>query len=71
MLARLPSAGIPDLKKGDAVLIVATQETATTKPTVITLLSGVEAILSASPNGGSASLLTPWSLSAAPEGANQ
>jgi hypothetical protein len=71
LLARLPSASISDLQKGDAVLIVATQETATTKPTVITLLSGVEPILSASPNGGSASLLTPWTLSSAPEGGNQ
>jgi len=67
MLARLPSAGISDLQKGDAVLIVATQESSTTKPTVITLLSGVEPILSASPNGGGASLLTPWTLSSAPE----
>ena len=69
LLARLPSAGIADLQKGDAVLIVATQESASTKPTVITLLSGVEPILTASPNGGSASLLTPWTLSSAPEAA--
>jgi len=71
MLSRLPSAGISDLQKGDAVLIVASQESATTKPTVITLLSGVEPILSASPNGGGASLLTPWTLSSAPDAANQ
>jgi co-chaperonin GroES (HSP10) len=63
MLKRMPAATLTDLQKGDAVMIVATQGTATTQPNAITLLSGVEPILSASPNGSRAAmLLSPWNL---------
>jgi len=63
MLKRMPAVTLADLQKGDAVMIVTTQGTATTQPTAITLLSGVEPILSASPNGNRAAmLLSPWNL---------
>jgi hypothetical protein len=63
MLNRMPAVTLADLHKGDAVMIVATEGTASTEPTVITLLTGVDAILSAAPNGaGAASILSPWNL---------
>jgi hypothetical protein len=63
MLKRMPAVALGDLQKGDAVMVVTTQGTATTEPTAITLLSGVEPILSASPNGTRAAmLLSPWNL---------
>ncbi len=64
MLSRLPAVTISDLQKGSAVMIVATEGSATNAPTAITLLSGVEAILTAGPKGGKAAmLLSPWNLS--------
>jgi co-chaperonin GroES (HSP10) len=63
MLKRMPAVALADLQKGDAVMIVATQGTTSTQPTAITLLSGVEPILSASPNSSRAAmLLSPWNL---------
>jgi Domain of unknown function (DUF5666) len=60
-LARMPEVKLADLQKGDALIVVATQGTETTAPSAITLLSGVEALLTASP--AAASVLSPWSLS--------
>jgi hypothetical protein len=61
MLGRLPNVAISDLQKGDAVMLVAT--TAGDSLNAITLLTGVEPILTASPNGqGAAMLLSPWNL---------
>jgi hypothetical protein len=63
MLKRMPAVTLADLQKGDAVMIVATPGTTDTQPTAITLLSGVEPILSASPNSSRAAmLLSPWNL---------
>jgi hypothetical protein len=63
ILKRMPSATVADLQKGDAVMVVTTEGSASTQPTAITLLSGVEPILSASPNGNQAAmLLSPWNL---------
>jgi hypothetical protein len=63
MLGRLPAASLTELQKGDAVMILCTQGSETLKPSVITLLGGVEPILTASPTGtASQSFLTPWSL---------
>jgi co-chaperonin GroES (HSP10) len=63
MLKRMPAVTLADLQKGDAVMVVTTQGTATTQPTAITLLGGVEPILSASPTGNQAAmLLSPWNL---------
>jgi hypothetical protein len=70
MLSRLPTETIADLKVGDAVMIVASQ-TEPSNPTVtaVTLLTGVEPILAATPNGTPAMALSPWSVgSGAPEG---
>jgi hypothetical protein len=63
MLNRMPPMPFSELAKGDAVMIVATSGSENTDATAISLLSGVEQILTASPNGsGAASLLAPWSL---------
>lgn len=67
MLNRMPVVTLADLHKGDAVLIVATQGTASSS-TAITLLSGVEPILQAAPSSSQAMMLTPWSLGGAPGG---
>jgi hypothetical protein len=69
LLGRLPSATLGDLQKGEAVMVVSTQGSQAKPPIAITLLDGVEAILSASPSGKDAvSFLTPWSLASAPAG---
>jgi hypothetical protein len=70
MLSRLPTEPLSDLKVGDAVMIVAS-ETApgSDKVTAVTMLSGVEPILAATPSGTPAMTLSPWSVGgAAPEG---
>jgi len=64
MLSRLPSASISDLKKGDVVMAVSTQKDQSGTATAITMLSGVDAILAASPQASQAMLLAPWNLSA-------
>ena len=66
MLNRMPSVALGDLQKGNAVIIVATEGTANSQPSAITLLTGVEPILTASPDGSRAAmLLSPWNLSGA------
>jgi hypothetical protein len=62
MLTRLPNETIAELKVGEAVMVVASQASPTS-PTVtaVTLLSGVEPILAASP-AGSQMTLSPWSV---------
>lgn len=67
MLNRLPPMPFTDLQKGDVVMIVSTPGSSTSNMTAITLLSGVEPLLTAS-GSGAASLLSPWSLASAPEG---
>ena len=62
MLSRMPAVALTDLHKGDAVMIVATQGTPSGGASAITLLSGVEPILQAAPNGSQAMMLSPWSL---------
>jgi hypothetical protein len=64
MLSRMPTVALTDLHKGDAVMIVATQGTSAGDSTAITLLSGVEPILQAAPNGSQAMMLSSWSLGA-------
>ena len=64
-IARMPPSNLTDLQKGDAVMIVATSSNADSV-VAITLLSGVEPILQASPSGQS--ILTPWSMNGAPGG---
>ena len=62
MLSRLPAVVLTDLQKGEAVMIVATAGMGGQEVTAITLLSGVEPILTASPKGGEGMVLSPWSL---------
>jgi hypothetical protein len=62
LLARLPASSLADLQKDEAVMIVATSGEATTPVTAITLLAGVEPILSAVPNRTASLLLAPWNL---------
>jgi hypothetical protein len=69
MLSRMPSVAISDLQKGDAVMVVATEGSAASAPTAITLISGVEPILTAAPSGAAAAtILSPWNLGASPGG---
>jgi len=65
MLSHMPAVALADLHKGDAVMMVATEGTASSPSTTITLLSGVEPILQAAPNSSQAMMLTPWSLGGA------
>jgi hypothetical protein len=65
MLSRIPSVTLADLQKEDAVMVVATQGAANGEVTAITLLGGVEPILTASPNGMSAAaLFSGWNMGA-------
>jgi antitoxin (DNA-binding transcriptional repressor) of toxin-antitoxin stability system len=53
MMERLPAGTLGDLKTGDAVMIVANQPSpGSNTVTAFTLLTGVEPILTANPNGG-------------------
>jgi len=53
MVARLPTGTLADLKDGDAVMIVASEPSpGSTTVTAMTVLAGVEPILTANPNGG-------------------
>jgi hypothetical protein len=61
MLARLPTETLGGLKTGDAVMIVATSPAADAgKSAAVTLLAGVDALLTASPAGEMT--LSPWSV---------
>lgn len=62
MLSRLPNSTLADLQKDDAVMIVSTAGENSGAVTAITLLAGVEAILTAAPNRSASTLLSPWSL---------
>jgi hypothetical protein len=68
IISRMPSATLADLQKGDAVMLVATEGSASSPSTVITLLGGVEAILQASPTSNASTILSPWSLSGPADG---
>jgi len=63
MLSRLPTDSLSDLKVGDAVMIVASEPApGSEKVTAVTMLSGVEPILAATPKGGTAMTLSPWNM---------
>jgi hypothetical protein len=69
MLSRMPMVAISDLQKGNAVMVVATEGSAASAPTAITLIAGVEPILTAAPSGAAAAtILSPWNLGASPGG---
>jgi len=60
-LARLPAASIADLQKGDVVMIVATQGSGPGDTTAVSLIGGVEPLLTASPRGAR-DMLSGWAL---------
>ncbi len=60
MISRMPTETLAGLKVGDAVMIVATTGSDASKSTAVTLLAGVDPILTASPSGEMT--LTPWSV---------
>jgi hypothetical protein len=62
MLSRLPTETLGGLKPGEAVMIVATSPASDSGHiSAVTLLAGVEPILSASPSGQTMTL-SPWSV---------
>jgi Domain of unknown function (DUF5666) len=61
ILSHLPTIQLTDLHAGDAVMVLTTQGAAE-HVTAVTLLSGVDAILRASPNSSQAMNLGSWSL---------
>jgi len=66
MLSRMPAVALNELQKGDAVMLVTTEGSANVPPKAVTLLTGVEPILTASPDSGRAAmLLSPWNLGGA------
>ena len=62
IISRLPASSLSDIQKGEAVMLVATPGSQPAGVTAITLLSGVEPILEASPKRGQDMILSPWSL---------
>ena len=72
IIRRMPAASLPDLQQGDAVMIVTTDAPADQQVIALTLLSGVEPILTAAPTQASAAnLLSGWSMGSDAEGGNQ
>ena len=62
-LNRVPPASLADLQQGDAVMIVSTENNDGGAVTAITLLSGVEPILTAAPTSSqAASFMSGWTL---------
>src|SRR5271165_2250698 len=68
MLLRLPAVTVADFQKGDAVILVST-EGSDSGVTAITMVGGVEPILTA--GSGSQMVLSPWSLGGGGESAAQ
>lgn len=67
MLSRLPTETLAGLKPGEAVMIVATSPSeSSARSTAVTLLVGVEPILTAAPSGQSMTL-SPWSVGSEPD----
>ena len=72
MLSRMPAVALADLQKDTAVMIVATEGSAGSEPTAITLLTGVDPILTAAPDKSRAAmLLSPWNLGGGGEGGGE
>jgi co-chaperonin GroES (HSP10) len=63
LVSRLPNQTLADLKAGDAVMIVASQsDPGSASETAVTVLSGVEPILAATPSGAEGMTLSPWNI---------
>ena len=61
-LSRAPGIKLTDLNKGDAIMVVTTEGSATTPATVVTLLAGVEPMFQASASGSQSMLQSSWNL---------
>jgi hypothetical protein len=61
MIDQLPPIHVADLKPGDAIMVQTTVGSATTHPTAVTLLAGVEPILTAAPNS-TRDIMSGWNL---------
>jgi hypothetical protein len=61
MIDQLPPIHVADLKPGDAIMVQTTIGSATTHPTAVTLLAGVEPILTAAPNS-TRDIMSGWNL---------
>ena len=71
-LGRLPTVALADLQKGDAVMLVSAEGAASSEVKAITMLTGVEPILTASPtNSATAAILSAWNMAGGGEGASQ
>ena len=62
MIERMPPLNLADLKKGDALVISSTAGADPDKITAITLLAGVEPILTSAPKGRQGMALGSWNL---------
>ncbi|HTM48961.1 MAG TPA: hypothetical protein VL285_09785 [Bryobacteraceae bacterium] len=62
MLERMPVLDLADLKPGDALIISSTKGAEPDKITAITLLAGVEPILTSAPKGRQGMVLGDWNL---------
>lgn len=62
MLSRIPNGTLADLQKGETVMILSTDGAGSDAATAITLLAGVEPILSATSSKTASAILSPWSL---------
>jgi hypothetical protein len=70
IVQRMPAVPLSTYAVNDAVMVVASAPDSTgASVTAITILGGVEQILSATPKGSDAMTLTPWSLSGDASGA--
>lgn len=66
IVSHIPPAALTDFKKDDAVMIVATEGSNEGEATAITMLGGVDPILTAAPSPSQAMTLSPWSLGGTP-----
>jgi hypothetical protein len=63
MLEHMPAIKLEDLKAGDAIIVSSTEGTDPGQVTAITLVAGVEPILTAAPGGSQrARMLGSWNL---------
>ena len=62
MIERMPALNLAELKAGDALIISSTVGAEADKITAITLLAGVEPILTSAPKGRQGMVLGNWNL---------
>jgi hypothetical protein len=70
MLDQLPAMPLAELKPGDAIMVSTTQGSDPTHVTAITLLAGVEPLLTASPTA-TRDIMSGWNLGGGGSEGNQ